>query len=181
MAKIDFSGIENYENMTPEEKVAALEALEIPEQKPADNSGEMARLKQALNKASSDVASYKKKLTEKMTEDERKEAERREAQEKLEKELSDLKREKIIAGYRASYMDMGYPKELAEDTANALADGDTAKVFANQKTFLESTKKALQEEALGKQPPLSQGKPLTSKQIEDQENEELRRTMLTRW
>ena len=62
MAKIDVSGIENYQNMTPEEKVKVLEGLDIPESR-VDNE-ETIKLKNALNKASSDVAAYKKKLQE---------------------------------------------------------------------------------------------------------------------
>ena len=176
MAKIDVSGIENYQNMTPEEKVKVLEGLDIPESR-VDNE-ETIKLKNALNKASSDVAAYKKKLQEHMSDEERKEAERKEAQEKMEQELNSLRHEKTVSGYKASYLSMGYPEELAESTAKALAEGDTATVFANQRTFMEDTKKALVADNLGKQPPLPQGKPLSSKDIEEQTQQKLREAML---
>ena len=64
--------IENYENMTIEEKVAALEAYE------PDMSGYVTKAQ--LDKVASEAASYKKKLREKMTAEEEKAA--REAEER---------------------------------------------------------------------------------------------------
>lgn len=181
MAKIDLSTIENYETMTPEEKIAALESIELPDPATAVDNSENIRLKNALNKASSEAASYKKKLQEQiqkhMSEDERKEAERKEQQEQMEQELKTLRQEKMVAGYKASYIAMGYEETLAEDTAKALANGEMDKVFSNQKLALEATKKALREENLGKQPPLSNGKPLTPQEIEDQQTAKLEKAM----
>ncbi len=177
--KIDVSTIPNYETMTPEEKIAALEALDIPEQKEDETT--VQKLKNALNKASSDVAEYKKKLKEQaeahMSEEEKKEAERKEREEQLQKELETLRQEKMIAGYKASYVSMGYEEMLAEETAKALVAGDMEKVFANQKVALEATKQALREESLDKQPPLSKGKTPTPKEIEDQQTARLERMM----
>lgn len=165
--KIDTTGIENYENMTPEEKVAALEGLDLPEAQQTDN-GEVTRLKNALNKASSDVARFKKSLQEKMTQEEQDAAARKEAQEKMEEELNALRTEKAIAGYKNKYLKMGYSDELAESTAKALHSGDMETVFANQETFLDGTKKALQAAAINQQPGLASGKPMSAKDIEDE-------------
>ena len=171
MAKIDVSTIENYESMTPEEKVAALEAYTMPDAAP--DTTEVTRLKNALNKASTDVAAYKKQLQQRMTDEEQKEAARKEAQENMERELADLKKEKLISGYKLQYMGMGYAEELADATAKAMADGDMATVFQNQKQFLEESKKAFREAEVDSQPAPSTGKPLSSKQIEDQITERL--------
>lgn len=173
MAKIDVSSIEGYANMTPEEKVSALEALDMPE---ADTETEQ-KLRNALNKASSDVASYKKKLQEKMTEDEQKEAEKKEKEDALMAELATLRKEKTISSYVATYVGMGYSPELAKSTAEALESGDLNKVFENQKTFNEGLKQAMKEKALDDQPSLSSGKPLSSKAIQDEKDKNLERAM----
>jgi len=43
---------------------------------------------------------------------------------------------------------MGYEEKLADATAEAMADGDTEKVFANQKKHLENVEKKVRAEAL---------------------------------
>lgn len=175
MAKIDVSSIENYQNLSAEEKVAILEGYELPDA-PTDN-GEMLKLKNALNKASSEAAGYKRQLQEKMTEAERQEAERKEQEERMQSELTALKKEKTIAGYKSSYLSMGYAEDLANATALALADGDMQTVLNNQKAFLDAQKKALQADFVSSQPPLSKGNALSSKQIEDEQDKKLRMYM----
>ena len=51
MAKIDTSKIEGYAEMTPEQKLAALEGFEYE-----DNSAELEKQKNALSKANSEAA-----------------------------------------------------------------------------------------------------------------------------
>ena len=53
--------IEGYENMSAEEKLKALEGFEVEE----PNTSEVTKLKEALNKASSEASNYKKQLKEK--------------------------------------------------------------------------------------------------------------------
>lgn len=173
MAKIDVSSIEGYESMTPEEKVSALEAIELPE---VDTKTEQ-KLRDALNKASSEVAGYKKQLRDKMTEDEQKEAEKKEKEDALMAELTSLRKEKTISSYVATYVGMGYSPELARSTAEALESGDLNKVFENQKTFNEGLKQATKSAVLDEQPPLSSGKPLDSKHIQDEKDKALERAM----
>ena len=55
--------------------------------------------------------------------------------------LAQLEKEKVIAGYKASYLAMGYDEALAADTANALAEGNDAKLFENQKKHQEAVEK----------------------------------------
>ncbi|MBQ1791321.1 MAG: hypothetical protein II008_14175 [Oscillospiraceae bacterium] len=148
MAKIHES-IEGYANMTAEQKLAALEALDQPENKPDPETN---KLKTQLSKANTEAAELKRKLQEKMTEDERKAQEAEEASRKMQEELETLRREKTIASYKASYLSMGYDEAIAEDTAKAMADGDMNKVFANQKAFLESHDKAVLADAVKKTP-----------------------------
>ena len=88
--KIDVSNVDNYENMTPEEKVAFFEAYEIPESKPAQDNGEITKLKAALSKANSEAADWKRQFRDKQTEQERAEAERAEAEKAMQEELASL-------------------------------------------------------------------------------------------
>ena len=139
MAKIHET-IEGYENMTAEEKLAALEAIDQPEQTP---DPEVARLKTQLSKANGEAAEYKRKLQEKMTADEKKAQEEEENRKQMQEELTTLRKEKTVAGYKASYLAMGYDEALAEATATAMAEGNMTQVFANQKAFQEAHDKAV--------------------------------------
>ena len=65
MAKIDVTQIEGYETMTAEEKLKALEEFDVPD---PDYSGFVK--KEQFDKAASELATAKKQLREKMTEDE---------------------------------------------------------------------------------------------------------------
>ena len=78
--KIDTSKISGYGDMTLEEKLAALEGFEY--ESPAPDMGEIQRLKDAVSRANSEAAEYKKQLKAKMTDDEaraQQETEEREA------------------------------------------------------------------------------------------------------
>ena len=81
--------IEGYESMSAEEKLAALEQLEIEEH---DDS----KLKKALNDATAEASKYKKELKEKMSEAERLETERKEKEAEREKLCNRLLSQKIV-------------------------------------------------------------------------------------
>ena len=147
MAKIDVSKIEGYASMSAEDKVKALEALEYE-----DNTVELERLKDLYDKAASDAASWKKKHNELLTEDERKKQEDADALANMKKELDELRKDKTISEFKAKLIAQGYDEALASDTAQAMADGDTAKVFANQGKFLEDYAKKVKADAMKKTP-----------------------------
>jgi hypothetical protein len=132
--------IENYENMTPEEKVAALEAYE------PDMSGYVA--KATFDKTSSELAATKKTIREKMTEDEAKKAQEADERARLLARVEELEREKTVNSYITSYLAMGYDEKLAKSSAEAMANGDTKTVFENQKKYSEAREKALRTELL---------------------------------
>lgn len=143
MAKIDVSKIEGYDEMSAEDKVKALEALEYE-----DNAAELERLKNANSKLSSESAEWKRKHNALLSEDEKKKQEGAEKVAQMEKELAGLRKDKQVSEYKAKFLAQGYSEELALSSATALADGDTAKVFANQQTFLTEYTKTLKAEAL---------------------------------
>ena len=132
--------ITGYSDMTAEEKLAALEALEQPEAKP---DPEAARLKTQLSKANSEAAEYKRKLQEKMTADEKAKAEAEEAAKQKDEELEELRTYKAINIQKTHYLAMGYDEDLAEATAKAAVEGDTATQFANEKAFLAAHDKSV--------------------------------------
>ena len=141
--------IENYENMTAEEKVAALEAYE------PDMSGFVSKAQ--LDKVASEAASYKKKLREKMSAEEEKAAREAEERTALQQRVEELEREQTINSYTTTYLTMGYEEALAKETAEALVSGDMDTVFANQKTFAFNREKALRAEILKSTPRPSGG------------------------
>lgn len=147
MAKINTKLITGYEQMTPEQKVAALEAYNHPD---PDYSGYVK--KDLYDKAASDAASWKKKHNELLTEDERKKQEDADALANMKKELDELRKDKTISEFKAKLIAQGYDEALASDTAQAMADGDTAKVFANQGKFLEDYAKKVKADAMKKTP-----------------------------
>lgn len=146
MAKI-LDRIDGYAEMSAEDKLKALEGMELE-----DNSAEIERLKNAVSKANSEASSWKKKHNELLSEEERSKQEREEATAAMVAELEALKHEKAVAKYTAEFAKMGYDAKLAEETAEAYAKGDSVKVFANQQKFLESYRKTIISEELKKTP-----------------------------
>lgn len=135
--KIDTTTIAGYAEMTDEQKLAALEAFEYE-----DNSAELERMKNAVSKANSEAADWKKKHNALLDEDGKKKAAEDEAREAeaqkyadLEAKYNELEKKSTIAEYKANYLAQGYDEALAKDTAEALANGDMAKVFANAEKF----------------------------------------------
>ena len=148
MPNIDVSAIEGFEGMSAEQKVDALLKFEIPE------SVDMSKFvsKETFDKKASEAASLSKQLKDKMTEDERSAAEKAENDKKILEELESLRRDKTIANYTSQYLGMGYAKELAEETAKAMADGDMEKVFANGVKHREAMEKEIKEKLMNGTP-----------------------------
>ena len=136
------------EGMSVEDINKALESIELP----TDNSAEIDRLKTALSKSNSEAAEMKKQLREKMSAEELKAKEDAEKMEALIKERDALLKEKTIAGHKAKYLALGYEENLANDTAEALANGELDKVFANQKKHNESVEKKIRADVLKETP-----------------------------
>lgn len=120
---------------------------------------EITRLKAALSRANSEASEYKKALREKQTEQERKEAELAEQRKAELEELNALRTEKRISGYKAKLMEAGIDGATADLMANALPEGVKDEYFASVKNFNENQRKALDVNALNKQPGLSVGMP----------------------
>lgn len=144
---IDTKLIEGYEDMTAEEKVAALEKFEYN-----DHSEENTKLRNSVSKANKEAAEWKKKHNALLDDDERKKQEADEKYAQMEQKLAALEKEKTISAYKASYLSMGYDDELALEIANATAEGEMDKVFECQKKFLEAHDKEVTKGALKNTP-----------------------------
>ena len=147
MAQIDTSKIEGYAEMTPEQKVAALEAFSMPD---PDYSGYVK--KDVFDKTASELAQTKKDLKARMTEEERAKAEHDAELAEYKTKYEELQKEKNIAKNRAEFISAGYDEALAQETAEALEKGDYATVFKNQKAVIENVKKIAKGEAAAKIP-----------------------------
>ena len=141
--KINTGKIEGYENMTLEQKLAALEKYEMDE---PDYTGYVS--KEVFDKTASELANSKKQLRDRMSEEERKAKEDAEKLEELIKERDALLREKTVAGHRANYLALGYDEKLASETAEAMANGELDKVFANQRKHIDAVEKKIRADVL---------------------------------
>lgn len=133
----DLLGTAYKEGMTEDEISEALKNVT------GTNEAEMLKLKNALNKANSEAAEYKKKLREKQTDDEAAKQAKDEEYNKLLQENTDLKRSMNVSEKKAKLLAMGYDEKLAGETAVAMVDGDMDKVMNNQSIYLEAQKKEI--------------------------------------
>lgn len=138
--KINTSLIEGYSTMSDAEKLQALESYEF------DTSGLVD--KKLFDKTSSELANYKKKYQETLSEEERNKAIRDEEIQKMQEELDSLKKDKALSDSTAQFLSLGYEESLAKQTAQAFVDGDMAKVFQYQKQHQESIEKKIKTDLM---------------------------------
>lgn len=145
--KVDVSNIEGYAEMSAEEKVKALEALEFD-----DNSAELERYKSATSKANSEAAEYKRKLkaleekaAEGTTESDKKMAD-------LEEQIKTLQREKSITERKASFLKHGFDEDSAVKAAEAFTNGDSEAFFETLGSFITEHDKTFKADLLKSTP-----------------------------
>ena len=63
--------------------------------------------------------------------------------------IEDMEKERLVADYNAQFLALGYEENLASETAQAMVNGEIAKVIANQKAFLETHDKAYKAKLMG--------------------------------
>ena len=153
--KIDVAQITDYDSLSLEEKVAALENFEYDDHSEAVES--LGKYKDATDKATKEAAEYKKQL--KALQDQQKtgntKADATIAQ--LQEQVAELTRQNTISSYTAQFVALGYEAELAKATAIATADGDVATVFENQRKFLEAHDKQTKADILKQTPGPAKG------------------------
>lgn len=112
--------------------------------------------KDVLDKATADASKYKKQLREHMSAEEKAAQERAEHDQNIQNELKELRRDRDVNRQLKELLALGYEEKLAQETAEAMVDGDFTKVYANQRTFLADRDKAAkraQTMANDKRPP----------------------------
>lgn len=110
-----------------------------------------AKLKTSFDKASSDIADYKRKERERMSDDEKSKAEADER----EKHYKELERRIAISDYEAQLDDVTDAK-IKREIAELFADGETTKAMAKHKEFRakdrEELKKQVKDELMKQNP-----------------------------
>lgn len=144
MPTISTDSIEGFAEMTAEQKVDALLKLEVPEK--VDLSGFIPKAQ--FDKTASELAEAKKAIKSRMTEEEASAAEREAKWAEMEAKLAKLEQEKLESSYKANYLSLGYDESLAEETAKAMASGNIAKVFENQRKAADLSEKKLKAELM---------------------------------
>lgn len=140
---------ESYKDgMTVEEITEALAGVEMPK----DNSAELAKLKESVTKANAEASKYKKELSAKLSDDERKAKEDAEKWEQIAKERDELLREKNISTHKAKFLENGFSAELADSSAQAIVDGDFETVFKNLGEYRKSIEKQFKAENIDNMP-----------------------------
>lgn len=137
----DLLGNAYKEGMTEDELSKAIEKAVNAKEKQAEQ--DLTKIKNAFNKASSEVAEYKHKLQEHLSDEEKKSSEQADLLKQLQEENAAFKRQSAIAENRAKFISFGYAEDLAQKTAEALFDGDLETVFANHKTAWEAKEKEI--------------------------------------
>lgn len=114
--------IEGFADMTAEEKLSAIEGFDY---KPKTDDGEINRLKNLLSKANTEAAENKRKLNERMSEEEK----AKEAQVEKEKHFAEVENELNLLKRSSALIKIGYTEENAMAIATALNEGNTDRMF----------------------------------------------------
>lgn len=157
MGKLDTSTIQGFDTMSDADKVNALLGLDIPDRVDMSKyvskqtfdttSSQLAEAKRKI-KALSDTADDGKQSDGSKTDD----GEVQQQLQALQAAYDKLLKENTIAKNKAEFIKMGYSEALAESSAEALFNGDTAKLFMNGIAFKSEFEQSLRAETMRKTP-----------------------------
>lgn len=117
---------------------------------------QIATLRRAVDKASSEAADYKKKYNATLSEQQIADQQKAEEQAKHEEEFKALQREVSVNKYAKQYTQLGYG-DLAEKAANAQVDGDTDELFRIQQEVQAKMLKDAQDAWIKSRPQVQTG------------------------
>lgn len=140
MAKIDVTMIDGFDKMSEQDKINALLAFDVE----PDTTGYVK--KTLFDKTASEVAKWKKKHDELLSEDELKKAALDEERETLKNKVRELERENSIKSFTAKYVALGFDEKSAGKLAEALLDGDYTALFAGLEKGKETITNKLKTE-----------------------------------
>ena len=109
---------------------------------------ENAKLKRAMDKASSEAADYKKRYNATLSEKEQADMAKAEEQARRDERLAELERENSIHKFTEQYLDLGYDKESATAAATAQVDNDVDTLFKLQKKIIDEKVLAKEQELI---------------------------------
>lgn len=116
------------------------------------------RFKNANDKLSKEIATVKQNLREKMTAEEQLAEEQKQQREEHEREFEEMKRELAETKSVKKLMGtLGMDEELATDTAKAISDNDTDKIFENLAKHIKSVEEASYQKAIKDRPSVPAG------------------------
>ena len=148
MAKIDTSLIEGYESMTPEEKLDALQSFDFEDPDLEALRKDKATYKKRIDELTSELSKRKKAESSSLSRAEQELEDLKTANAELQEKYNAMMKAATIAESKARYLKLGFEESLAEDTANALADGDMDKVFANMEKHQTAFEKKLKADSM---------------------------------
>lgn len=137
MAKIDTASISGFGEMTPEQQVQALLGFEYDDGSAALKAAEetAAKLKAAVDKASSEAAGYKKQLNASRTEEERAKLETEETLRAMQEKLAEYEQREKVSAARAAFLGAGFDEQGAASAAEAFIAGDVDAIAAAMKAY----------------------------------------------
>ena len=145
---------------------------------------ENAKLKRAMDKASSEAADFKKKYNATLSEKEQADMAKAEEQARRDERLAELERENSIHRFTEQFLDLGYDKASAIEAATAQVDGDVDALFKLQKKIIDEKVLAKEQELIKDMPRATTGRyaSMTKDQIMAiPDREERRRAMAENW
>lgn len=167
MANIkDLLGDAYKEGMSAEDQLKALEGIQLP----MDRTDEIERLKKAKDNASSEAADYKRKLKERMSEEEKRVAEEAEKYQKMEAENAELRKKIAIADFTAKFATSGLDADTASKCAEAAYTGDIETVIASYNAKMEAVRADVKAQMIADAPKLKGGQ-ATASQVKDYQSD----------
>ena len=152
--KIDASTIEGFDGMTPEQKVEALLGFEYDDGAERLKALEEnnAKLKNAVDKASSEAASYKKQYNAKLTDEERAKQESEAAMKAMQERLAEYEKRDKISTATAAFLKAGFDEKAAGLAAEAFTGGDIDALASAVKSFKASVETATKSSLMAGNP-----------------------------
>ena len=117
----------------------------------------MNKQKKALDNAAADAAEWKRQYRATLDEAARAKAEQDEANAARDAELATYKRKEAVSHKMTKYLAMGYPEDLAKQSAEAYVDGKDDVVLDIQKQFTSILETNIKASLLAQQPAVTPG------------------------
>lgn len=165
------------ENKATETAVTTDQKPEEPDYKALYEAekAEREKAKLGFDKASSDLAEYKRKLSDHLTAEEKARMEREQADKELREELEQLRNERRVSNYTAKLVSTGISTDVASGLAINLPDGIPDQFFDAIKKLIADLSAQIRADLLKEQPKLTKGMPPTSQDAKTIETNDLRR------